>query len=238
MSLAPEEMPKILLEYAEHPGAVPGGEDRAHEPFANEFDLILDLLSRTYRVNFRSSYKRGTLRRRTERRMGLRQVSDWRAYLEVLRDDPAEIAALYGDLLIGVTQFFRDPEVWEEIETDFLPRILAAGGGNAIKFWVAGCATGEEAYTLAIVVRRSDRALGPPERRCRFSRPMSRKTPWPSLDGASIQPAFGSSVSPERLSRSSVQQGESFEIGRAFATWSPLRSTTCSSDPRSPESTS
>src|SRR5712692_12005030 len=112
--LPPEEMPKVLLEYAEHPDSLRPGEGGTHEAEPGEaFDLILDLLSRIYRVNFRSSYKRGTLERRTNRRMGLKQVSDWRAYLEVLQGDPKEVAALYGDLLIGVTQFFRNPDVWE-----------------------------------------------------------------------------------------------------------------------------
>src|SRR4029450_9081242 len=117
--VAPEQMPKILLAYAEHPGALPEGGRGA--PFANEFDQIVDLLNRTYRVNVRSSYKRGTLRRRTERRMGVKQAPASPPSPEILRNHPAEIALLYADLLIGVTQFFRDPEVWEEIEADFLP---------------------------------------------------------------------------------------------------------------------
>ncbi len=213
--LPPEEMPKILLEYAEHPDALRPGEGGAHEAEPGEaFDLILDLLSRIYRVNFRSSYKRGTLERRTNRRMGLKQVSDWRAYLEVLQGDPKEVAALYGDLLIGVTQFFRNPDVWEHIKTEVLPGLLAQQDGETpLKFWVSGCATGEEAYTLAIIVLEQLERSG-----------RSTKVQIFATDAAENELAFARQgvypssirevVSPERLSRFFRQEGENFEIGR------------------------
>ncbi len=204
--LSPAEMPKLLLEHVDHQGVSRSGE-------RGTFDVILDLLSRSYNVNFRSSYKRGTLMRRTERRLGLKQLSDMRAYLDVLQDDPKELAALYGDLLIGVTQFFRDPEVWEEIKTEILPGILAQEGETPLKFWVSGCATGEEAYTLAIIVL---------EHLAHHS--LSANVQIFATDVAENALAFArrglypssirDSVSPERLSRFFRQEGENFEIGR------------------------
>ncbi|MGC1952969.1 MAG: chemotaxis protein CheB, partial [Gammaproteobacteria bacterium] len=215
----PEEMPKILLEYAGQPEVRASDEanpDRQPASPPEAFDLILDLLGRAYNVNFRSAYKRGTLERRTERRMDLKHLSEHRDYLELLQKDPAEVAALYRDLLIGVTEFFRDPEVWAYLESEVIPGMLARRDADdmlPLKIWVPGCATGEEAYSLAMVfleqierLRKSttlqifasdvaDSALG-----------VARRGLYP----ADIQ----QSVSPERLSRFFRREGEIYEVSR------------------------
>src|SRR5262249_9718755 len=88
-----------------------------------------------------------------ERRMGLRHIDDFGAYLSCLRDHPNEVAALVKDLLIGVTSFFRDPEAWEALAHDVLkPLIKDCEPDGPLRIWVPGCATGEEPYSIAILL--------------------------------------------------------------------------------------
>ncbi len=103
-----------------------------------------------------SLYKKSTLYRRIERRMGLHQLDKISDYVRFLRDNPQEARLLFKELLIGVTSFFRDPPVWEQIRDDILPSLMAARpGGGTLRAWVPACSTGEEAYSLAIVFREA-----------------------------------------------------------------------------------
>src|SRR6266550_783534 len=112
---------------------------------------ILRLLHQSSGVDF-THYKTATLRRRVARRMALHKVETLAEYAEYLRDRPVEIEALFQDILINVTSFFRDPETFELLKTRVFPRIVAEhGSADAIRMWVVGCSTGEEAYSLAIV---------------------------------------------------------------------------------------
>ncbi len=154
--LAPEEIADQLARLgaylARHPeDATPpseaptGGEEEA-------LQKILALLHKRSGVDFRL-YRRGTLHRRILRRMlGHRQ--DTRSeYLAHLRLNPAELDLLYEDLLIGVTRFFRDPNVFAELQATVFPAMLQRHARDAaIRMWVAGCATGEEAYSLGIAL--------------------------------------------------------------------------------------
>ncbi len=102
-----------------------------------------------------SGYKTSTLNRRLERRMDLRQIPDPQAYLDYLQSHPEEVNLLFQEFLISVTNFFRDPLVWATLGETLLPAMLqrAARRGQEFRAWVVGCATGEEAYTLAILIR-------------------------------------------------------------------------------------
>src|SRR5690606_730619 len=112
-----------------------------------------------------SHYKKSTLYRRIERRMGLHQLAHIGDYVRYLRDNPQEAELLFKELLIGVTRFFRDPEVWKQLRTDILPALLAAHPeGTVLRAWTAGCSTGEEAYSLAIVFREVLQELAPAAR--------------------------------------------------------------------------
>src|SRR5690606_15383828 len=118
----------------------------------SSFDAILALLGRHHGVDF-GAYKKGTLRRRSERRLALAQAEDWDEYLAYLEEHPAEVEALYQDLLIGVTRFFRDPEVWSYLESDVVPELIERHDRTAgVRVWIAGCATGEEVYSLAMIL--------------------------------------------------------------------------------------
>ena len=100
-----------------------------------------------------SEYKVPTFERRLARRMALRQVEGLPAYLEILRREPDEIRSLYEDVLIHVTSFFRDPEVFEGLRAQVIPQILHSKvDGAPLRAWVAGCSTGEEVYSLGIAL--------------------------------------------------------------------------------------
>jgi len=99
-------------------------------------------------------YKRATILRRLARRMQINHRSDFQQYLVYLRENPDEILSLFDDLLITVTTFFRDPDAWEVLRTEVIVPLLEHNKQNdTIRVWVPGCATGEEAYTLAILFR-------------------------------------------------------------------------------------
>ncbi len=103
-----------------------------------------------------SQYKPETVRRRVERRMAVNQIASVDDYLRFLQQDGAETEILFRELLIGVTSFFRDPEAFDLLRYDVLPAILVMlPPGDPIRAWVPGCATGEEAYSIAILVQEA-----------------------------------------------------------------------------------
>lgn len=116
-----------------------------------EFDRIIQLLNAADRIDF-LHYKTPTIERRIQRRMLLRNVDDLAAYRRVLEDDPAERDALYRDVLIGVTRFFRDPSRSATLRKKVFPMLFAQHSEEPLRFWVPGCSTGEEAYSLAILL--------------------------------------------------------------------------------------
>jgi two-component system CheB/CheR fusion protein len=110
-----------------------------------------------------TDYKLSTVLRRLDRRMKLRQCATLAEYLAFVRDNLGEVELLFKELLIGVTQFFRDPKVWEQLTASVLPPLLAAHPrGGSFKAWVPACSTGEEAYTLAIAFREAAAAMPQP----------------------------------------------------------------------------
>ena len=109
-----------------------------------------------------SLYKKSTIYRRIERRMSLHQLADIGDYVHFLRSNPQEAQLLFKELLIGVTSFFRDPLLWEQVEAEVIPAMLAAHPeGGTLRAWTPACSTGEEAYSLAIVFREALDRLKP-----------------------------------------------------------------------------
>jgi len=107
-----------------------------------------------------SHYKPSTIHRRIERRMAVHQIGNFEGYVKYLQQSPDEIHALFQDMLIGVTNFFRDPEVFKSLEDNVIPSIFAGNHADAaIRIWVPGCSTGEEAYSLAILLTERMEAL-------------------------------------------------------------------------------
>ena len=118
----------------------------------DRLDDVLAVLRDRTKFDFRS-YKRSTLERRIGRRMGLKHIERVADYVRLLTDDPAEAAALCDDLLISVTSFFRDPEAWRVLQEQVLRPLVARKDAHAaLRVWVPGCATGEEAYSIAMLL--------------------------------------------------------------------------------------
>ncbi len=150
--LPPEQMPRELLAFIAHPYI--SGEKR-RDALLEDADaltrLFAELRSRT-KVDF-THYKPSTIGRRIERRMSINQITDFEAYVRYVQSYPGETMALYRELLIGVTSFFRDPEAMDVLRQNVLPTLLRRAENREVRCWVAGCSSGEEAYTLAILFR-------------------------------------------------------------------------------------
>jgi two-component system CheB/CheR fusion protein len=118
----------------------------------HEFDELLAMTKETRGFDF-TGYKRTTLQRRVKRRMALLDLATFGEYRDYLELQPEEFAQLFDSLLINVTSFFRDPLAWQALRERVLPELLSAKGAKTpVRVWSAGCATGEEAYTLAIIL--------------------------------------------------------------------------------------
>jgi two-component system CheB/CheR fusion protein len=122
---------------------------------------IVDMLNQQLHHDF-SQYKPSTLQRRVERRMHVHQLSRMADYVHHLQDNPQELKLLFSEMLIGVTSFFRDPPIWQDLASHVFPKWLDAAQQPSVRAWVLGCSTGEEAYSLAMALRESqDLASGP-----------------------------------------------------------------------------
>ncbi|HZE42593.1 MAG TPA: chemotaxis protein CheB [Steroidobacteraceae bacterium] len=146
------KMARILVSYASHAYVRAPSTFPARSRGSNPTLKILKLLEVGHGQSF-SGYKQAMLLRRIERRMGLLNIEKLDEYAKRLMRDAAEVTALRKDLLIGVTEFFRDPQAWSALDTEVLRTLIAAKKpGEPIRAWVAGGGTGEEAYTLAILI--------------------------------------------------------------------------------------
>jgi two-component system CheB/CheR fusion protein len=153
--------------------------DEPADPPADTIDSIFSLLRRRTRHDF-SLYKPSTLHRRIARRMAIHNLPTLADYVRFLRTNPQEIDLLFKELLIGVTSFFRDAAVWQHLLDTALPALLARRGSDTkFRAWVAGCSTGEEAYTLAIA----------------FAEALQRQ---PEHHGCTLQ-IFASDLSPDAI---------------------------------------
>lgn len=150
--LRPREIARELQRIAKHPYAAQHDETQAPPapPPGDPILEIIDLLRVRTGVDF-THYKQTTIRRRILRRMALRNLQTPTEYLGILRSDATEIQNLFQDFLIRVTQFFRDPESFEALKEKVFPALLKnRHNGTPIRIWVAGCATGEETYSIAM----------------------------------------------------------------------------------------
>ncbi len=157
--LPPDEMPAQLQSFVKHPYATKA--ELSDTLLSDEDGLtrIFALLRERCKVDF-TFYKPSTVVRRIERRMTVNQVHELRDYVRYLEHYPAEVITLYREMLIGVTNFFRDREAFDYLETQVLPGLLQTDVSREVRYWVAGCSTGEEAYSLAILSLESMERLG------------------------------------------------------------------------------
>ena len=155
--LAVEAMPQALLDFRHHRAICDAhkGPDGIRQDLPGNLATICAVLHARLGRDF-SDYKAGTLMRRVQRRMHVLQTDEVTAYIQQLRTLPHEAELLFRELLISVTRFFRDREAFEVLEAKVIPELLAdAGRAEPIRVWVAGCATGEEAYSVAILLKEA-----------------------------------------------------------------------------------
>jgi two-component system CheB/CheR fusion protein len=209
--LGPQEMPHVLVEHCKTDGATSRSVRTARSASSGQgIDAVYDMLQGEFGIDF-THYKPSTVTRRIERRLQLARVDDIDEYVERLRKGRDELDVLYRDLLIGVTRFFRNEEAFAILEHKVIPELMKKGPRDApLRVWVAGCATGEEAYTLAILLAEASAKYG--------DRPV--KIFATDVHRGSIELAaratYGeeavANVTPERLGRFFLKRAEGYQV--------------------------
>jgi len=156
--LPPDEMPVQLLAFIKHPymADITRGDKLISED--NGITKIFALIREKCKIDF-TYYKPATVMRRVERRMMVNQMENLSDYVKYLTTHSGEVDTLYRELLIGVTNFFRDPHIFESLSSTWLPHLLKEHKNREFRVWVAGGSTGEEAYTLAIIIKECMESL-------------------------------------------------------------------------------
>jgi len=214
--LPPDEIAREIARIARHPYVAPPAEEKGDLVLPEfNFGPVLNLLRDSKGVDF-AHYKRNTLFRRITRRMVLHKIEGLKDYLALLQSNPAEVEALYQDILISVTSFFRNPESFETLKSEVFPRLVQGHTRHdAVRFWVVGCSTGEEAYSLAIAFSEFLELTG---------RHFLLQIFATDLNAAYIEKARAGvyskniveDVSPERLRRYFIETEGSYRIRKAI----------------------
>jgi two-component system CheB/CheR fusion protein len=159
-----DELPARILAYLKRTPLVRASELALEGKTESALEKAIILL-RAHTGHDFSLYKKNTFYRRIERRMGIHQIDKIAAYIRYLQDNTQELDLLFKELLIGVTSFFRDGAAWEQLAQSVFPALLASRpAGHALRAWVPGCSTGEEAYSLAMVFKEAMEAVKPPKK--------------------------------------------------------------------------
>ncbi len=154
MVLPASEMPAHILRYVKHPFLNKEDSEFTFDSRDQEFlQSLLSLIKQFSGIDF-SQYKLSTVGRRIERRMSILQIDKLKDYLEFVLQNKEEMEHLNNELLIGVTRFFRDPPAFEMLDKMIVPRLFERNDTDPIRVWVAGCSSGEEAYSVAILLTR------------------------------------------------------------------------------------
>jgi two-component system CheB/CheR fusion protein len=216
--LPPAEMPAQLIAYVAHAFGRPPRAASAPAPRAESTLKKIFILLRAQTGHDFSQYKPSTIHRRIERRMAVQQIETMDGYVKYLQQTPAEVEALFRDLLIGVTSFFRDPEAFQAIEEQVIPKLFAGKpAGAVIRVWSPGCATGEEAYSLAILLAERQEALKQSYKVQVFATDIDSQAI--AMARAGIYPAsIAADLSPERLARffAAMPDGSAYRIHKGI----------------------
>jgi len=157
--LSPDQIPIQLVQYANHPIKMAS---QAQNGLLNNEDALgslFQLLRERHTVDF-SQYKPSSIVRRIERRISINHIDSLEEYVRYCQRFPSEVDQLFKELLIGVTSFMRDPEAYHILSTSYLPELLKEHQEEEVRLWSAGCSTGEEAYSLAIILKETLKKLG------------------------------------------------------------------------------
>ena len=216
--LPPAEMPAQLMAYSGYAFGKPTQLSLAPLPAGEDTrQAIFMMLREATRHDF-SQYKLSTMNRRIERRMAVHQIKTLDRYVNYLQHSSAEVEALFRDLLIGVTNFFRDPETFKLLKKQIIPKLFAdKPKGSAVRVWSIGCSTGEEAYSLAILLQEHLDALKQDYTVQVFATDIDSKAI--STARAGIYPAsIAADVTPQRLARffSAEQDATTYRINKSI----------------------
>ncbi len=207
------ELPGKILAYLQRTPLIA----RTEVPLEDKTQSALEkavILLRAHTGHDFSLYKRNTLYRRIERRLGIHQITKMAAYVRYLQENSQELDLLFKELLIGVTSFFRDPAAWQQLREQAIPTLLASRSpGQALRAWVPGCSTGEEAYSLAIVLREAVEEAKPKGQFAIqvFATDLDRDAIDKARQG--LFPAnIATDVSPERLKRFFAKEDHGYRV--------------------------
>ena len=223
LTLSPEQIADELVRIAHHPYVIPVAPatelvtpDDHLLSSQDRLSHIFLMLRNQCHVDF-TYYKANTVKRRIERRMVLNKMQDLKAYAQFLSHHPEEVNALYADILIHVTGFFRDPESFEALKAEVFPKLMEnRTPGNPIRVWVPGCSTGEEAYSIAISLLEflGERALHTPIQI--FASDISDQAIQKARLGEYPE-SISDAVSPERLNRFFMKMdGGGYKIAKSI----------------------
>ncbi|MBI5410555.1 MAG: chemotaxis protein CheR, partial [Nitrospirae bacterium] len=216
--LPPAEMPAQIISYVTHAFGKPPRPATAPPHKAESALKKIFVLLRVQTGHDFSMYKPSTIHRRIDRRMAVHQIETLNDYVKYLQQNPVEVEALFRDLLIGVTSFFRDPEAFKVLEEQVIPKLFAGKPvGSSVRIWSTGCSTGEEAYSLAILLQ---------ERLEMFKQSFNVQIFATDIDSMAIATArtglypasIAADISPERLGRFFVAEsdGSMYRIHKAI----------------------
>jgi chemotaxis methyl-accepting protein methylase/signal transduction histidine kinase len=214
--LGPAQLPAALLEFAQHPQVrAAGREESPAGADAGDMEAILKLLHTRTNSDYRH-YKRTTVSRRIQRRMGLRQIAGMGEYIKLLQGDAGELTQLARDMLIGVSSFFRDAGAFEELRAEALVPLVGAKPDDAsLRAWVAGCATGEEAYSIAMLLLEARQAAGKTCPVQVFATDVDERALETARAGA-YPLSIADDVRPHRLEAFFVKQGQTYQVDKSL----------------------
>lgn len=209
-----QELPGKIVEYLRHAQLIAKVEGAQEEKDRSSLEKVLILLRAKTGHDF-SPYKKNTVYRRIERRMGIHQIDRLGSYVRYLQENPQELDLLFNELLIGVTNFFRDGTAWEFLRDEVLPALLAERQGGVLRVCSAGCSTGEEAYSLAIVFREAlERSHAAEKFQLQiFATDLDRDAIDRARQG-SYPANIAADVSSERLRRFFIKEENGYRVGK------------------------
>ncbi|MBF0111217.1 MAG: PAS domain-containing protein [Desulfamplus sp.] len=212
--LTPEEMPGQLLAFIKHPymSDITRGDKLISED--NGITRIFALIREKCKIDF-TYYKPATVMRRVERRMMVNQMENLSDYVKYLTTHAGEVDTLYRELLIGVTSFFRDPHIFESLANTWLPHLLEEHKNREFRVWVAGGSTGEEAYTLAILIKECMESLKVSHDIKIFVTDIDRNAIMFAQAGT-YHESIAADIHPKYISKYFFKKDDTFQISRSI----------------------
>ncbi len=214
--LPAHQMPEELVNYVEHPLNRPETVTINKEEYTSEDSLvrILKTIRQVTGIDF-SNYKRDTILRRIQRRLTIRKFEDLTQYADFLKEDKAEVRIVQKELLIGVTKFFRDDKVFKYLEQTIIPQIFESATNNRVRVWVPACSTGEEAYSIAILLMDYQSKLEEHYDVKIFATDVDQDAVLKAGLGR-FQESVISDIPKDRLNRYFIKHGEEYQVTRSL----------------------